>query len=256
MPEKKKEKFQIYENVSINELNSLLDATPNLYEKFAIAEKYLLCHGLKGEARCSFEELLHAAKTKLLESVIEARKRMQPRNDQAQGSSDSGKDNQSEEEKREQEFLDDPVSYMAAEARSVAESMPPEEYDEDEDYRDFQENCEKLSNALSSDEAKAAYEAVEKEKEAAGAAVEEENPKAAEEKEPEPVEQKEEAPAETGKDSKMLVDEEEQRAFQQQLSEDLEKDLSFLPEEMEEEPAVNELEKENEAAQKDNDAHL
>ena len=111
----------IYKNVSVQELNRLLDEVPDLEEKLALAQFYLLCYGINGTPSCTPAQLVNAAKEKILQGTVDAKMAFYKQHGYApEPTSFRGVDPGKIEDTQGTLFLKNPMLYMANMAKIIA----------------------------------------------------------------------------------------------------------------------------------------
>ena len=141
------DRHPVYKNVSIEELNRLIDATNDLEEKLSIGMHYILCYGVKGQTNCSLAELVNVTKEKLLRASTDSKREFTERNGYAASATAfKGIDASTYEESFGPLFMKNPLLFMANTAKLMSISDLPE--DADNDMFDMKDNANSLADYL------------------------------------------------------------------------------------------------------------
>jgi len=165
MPEQ--ELRPIYENVSVEELNNILDATPDMEEKLLLAQFYIMCYGAKGKPSCTPAQLVNAAKEKILQATVDAKQAFYKKHGYGPAPASYQGVNPGEiEVSQGPVFLKDPMTYMANMAKIVSISELPE--DAPEDAILLKKNAAKVCDLIYNPNAIGEYQGMQKKNRADG----------------------------------------------------------------------------------------
>ena len=155
------EKRPIYKNVSIEELNRILDETKDLEERLNLAIYYVSCYDLDGKANCSVAQLVNAAKENILKAVVDEKIKFKQENGYYPlSTSFSPVDPTKATFEMGSFFLKNPMMYVANSLKMI--SMAPVDMDTPADLLTLRSNANTLCDVVFSEKALKEYAEIDK----------------------------------------------------------------------------------------------